>query len=164
MKTTEATDDAIEHVINHLWANGRDELKLLESGHDEAANYVVNRREEGAPTFAMWHDGEPLFITGLVFSDTSTNACRGMMTWFLATDRFPLFYREITRRLKRGIEEQARKFDLDYVEIFSACIDYRAGRWFQLMGFEIDLDYHHVFKGHRFYRFVRRFRRGDHVL
>lgn len=160
-RTTEATNEAVEHVLNNLWSRGEEELSLLEISHSAAAQFILARRAEGAPTFAFWADDEPLFVTGLVWSDNG----RGMNTWFQATHRFPLFFREITRHLRAGLEAEARRNDLDFMEVFSVCVHERTGRWFRSLGFELDLDYHFFTnRGTRMYRFVRNFKGSSGVL
>ena len=164
LRTTEATNEAIQHVLSNLWDRGEAELAHLGLTHAAAAAFILQRRDDGAPTFALWSGEEPLFVAGLVNSENCAGL-RGMNTWFQATHRFHVHYREITRALRAGLEAEASRYELDFVEIFSSCPHEKTGRWFRALGFELDVDYHYILKtGVRMYRFVRDFGRERHVL
>lgn len=155
-----ADNDAVEFVLNNLWARGEAELEILGIPKAKAAEMILERRDRGEPTFSFRADGEPIFIAGLTRSDDP----QGMATWFQATEGFNEYSREITVRLREGIERAAEANNLTFVEIFSVCVHPKTGRWFRALGFNLDVDYHsRTSSGATVYRFVRTFG-GDHVL
>lgn len=155
-----ADNDAIEFVLNNLWERGEEELELLGVNKGRAAELILDWRDRGEPTFSFRADGVPIFIAGL----TRTDDPHAMRTWFQATEDFNLYSREITVKLREGIEKIAESWELEYVEIFSPCVHPKTGRWFRALGFTIDLDYHSKTQaGATLYRFVRRLRE-PHVL
>jgi len=155
-----ADNEAIEFVLNNLWERGQEELQIIGITPGIAAETILARRERGEPTFSFRAGDEPVFIAGL----TRTDDPQAMATWFQATEAFNEHAREITCRLRQGIEDIARAHNLTYVEIFSACVHPKTGRWFKALGFDLDLDYHCRAKtGAPMYRFVRHFE-GNHVL
>jgi hypothetical protein len=122
---------------------------------------ILARRDRGEPTFSFRADGVPIFIAGLTRADDP----EAMATWFQATEDFNVYMREITTRLRAGIDAAAKERSLKYVEIFSPCVHPRTGRWFKALGFDLDVDFHHqLTNGARLYRFARHFDGGGDVL
>ncbi len=151
---TEANNEAIEFVLQNLWDRGEIELELLGKTKTWAAQYIIQERDSGAPNWALWHSDQPILIAGLVSSDDPT----GMCTWFEATEAFRFHAPEITRLVRQKLEDAAGARYLGFVEIFSACVHPRTGRWFKALGFNLDVDYHRVAEsGAKIYRFVRKF-------
>lgn len=153
-----ASNEAINIVMSNLWQRGLEELELVNVSRQSAAMQIAAWRDQGYPSMGWSVDGLPVFICGLVPDGKLAS------TWFQATDDFTQHQREITRALKRKIEDEAARLALDEVEIFSACIHPRTGRWFAALGFELDIDRHPAQGQPRFYRFVRKMKRESHVL
>jgi hypothetical protein len=160
MLITEATADAVDHVFGNLWERGQQELAVLGYPLDVARAIVNRQRETGAPTLALWIDDEPIVISGLMKTDNP----KGMSTWFQATDAFAHFALPLTKEIRYQLEETARAYDLDYIEIVSPCVHPKTGRWFGALGFNLDVDRFIPLRegsDQRLYRFERKF---DHVL
>lgn len=158
MLITEATIEAVDHILANLWERGREELAILDVSNDHARSVINGQVARGAPTMAIWIDGSPVVMLGLMPSDLP----RGMKTWFQATDTFVHYARPITLELRRAMENAAKERGLDFIEIFSVCVHPSAGRWFRALGFELDVDRHiavSVENPRRLYRFVRTFKR-----
>lgn len=160
MHTTEATDDAVDHVLGNLWERGARELAVLDVSLDHARSVMTRQRDAGLPTLAIWVDDEPVLVAGLIrISDPM-----GMSTWFQATESFGRFAMPITRELRSQLGQAAVAYDLAYIEIASPCVHPRTGRWFESLGFTLDVNrYVPLREGShdRLYRFERRF---DRVL
>lgn len=164
MMTTLAVPDAVDYIFSNLWERGARELAMIGLSTDRARAIADHQCSIGMPTMAIWFDGEPVLICGLM----STDHPNAMVTWFQATEMFTHYAREITVEVRKQLEHVARARNLDYVEIISPCVHPRTGRWFRALGFRLDVDrYIPVANcpGERLYRFVRRFSREDsHVL
>lgn len=156
-----ADNEAIQFVLNNLWDRGEAELEIMGIPKVRAAEMIIERRERGEPTFSFRVDGVPIFIAGLTRADDPS----AMATWFQATDDFNAYAREITQRLRVGVEASAKTYGLKYVEIFSPCVHPKTGRWFKALGFDLDVNYHQKLpNGAKLYRFVRNFDGGGNVL
>lgn len=155
---TEATPEVVGHVIGNLWERGQRELQILGIEPESAIAIMDQQRSLGAPSMAMWFDGEPVFFCALMRTDDP----RGMASAFQATDLFAQYVRPITRTLRRIQTAAAKQYDLDFIEIISPCVHPESGRWFGALGFQLDVDrYVRSRSGERLYRFVRRFDKGQ---
>lgn len=155
---TPVPNDAINVIFSNLWERGEQELEVLGLSRQMAASEVAAWRDQGFPSMSWSVDGLPVFICGLV-PDGKRAA-----TWFQATEDFVPHQREITRELRRRIEEDAARLGFEELEIFSACIHPRTGRWFKALGFELDVDRHPGNGQPRLYRFVRTIKGKSDVL
>lgn len=158
MRITEATPEAVDHVFANMWDRGREELCILGLSSERAREILEAERKAGNPSMAIWFDGEPVVILGLM----RTADPAGRVTWFEATDLFARFARQITHQLRLSMENAARDFALDFIEIFSPCVHPASGRWFRALGFGLDVNRHLTVSGanpRRLYRFVRTFQR-----
>jgi len=152
--TSLANPDMIDHVVANLWDRGAQELEILGVSRERAVEMMNDCREAGNPTLAWSVDGVPVFVTGLLPTGPGV-----MCSWFLATRRFHAFQRRITMTLWRELERVAEERQLREIEIYSTCVHPRAARWFQALGFVLDVDRHSSPRT-RTYRFVRRFTGG----
>lgn len=158
---TQATNASISHVMTHLWERGAQELEILGYSRQYVAETIANMRDKGWPTMAFIVDDEPVCVCGLVLEEGGKRAA----TWFQATEDFTRYQRQITRELRAHMEAAAAERAIEEIEIFSACVHPRAGRWFKALGFELDVDRHPGQDMPRTYRFVRRFPKEEgHVL
>jgi hypothetical protein len=160
VRVTEAVPEAVNYVFDNLWERGGQELAILGYSVDQARAIVTHQRLSGAPTLAVWIDGAPALICGLMRTDSPD----GMATWFQATEAFTEHARQITKELRAKLEGAATTYNLKFIEIVSPCVHPKTGRWFAALGFRLDVDRHIRARDdlqQRLYRFERRF---DHVL
>lgn len=155
---TEATPEVVGHIISNLWERGQRELEILGIEPASAIAIMDHQRSLGAPTMAIWFDGEPVVFCALMRTDDPL----GMVTAFQATELFSHYVVPITKLLRRALERSARQYGLEFIEIFSPCVHPRTGRWFEALGFRLDLNRFIPAKngGGRLYRFERRFPKG----
>lgn len=159
VRTTTATENAVNFVLDNLWDRGERELSILGVTTDMARAMIAQQRNAGAPTMALWVDDEPVAISGLLRTDNPV----GMCTWFQATTAFAAHARPITRELRKKLAYAAEIYNLDYIEIVSPCVHEHTGRWFGALGFRLDVNRYLLLRegsDQRLYRFERRFDQG----
>lgn len=150
--TGEVTPQAARHVVDNLWERGAQELDILGISRGEALNVMAHCLERGYPTLAWSVDGIPVVVTGLMPTGPGV-----MCSWFLATEEFTRYQRSITLAVWREMEQVAKARGLREIEVFSTCRHPEAARWFEALGFRLDVDRHPGEGGIRTYRFVRKF-------
>lgn len=158
MLVTTASPYAVDHVFANMWARGREELQILGLSSERARDILESERAAGNPSMAIWFDGEPVVILGLMRATDPA----GRVTWFEATDLFARFARPITQCLRDSMARFAKENDVDFIEIFSPCVHPASGRWFRALGFGLDVNHHATVSAdnpRRIYRFVRTFSR-----
>jgi hypothetical protein len=160
LRITEASPEAVDFVMSNLWQRGRDELGVLDISDEAARAIIAHQRAIGAPTMALWVDGRPVVILGLMH----TGEPRAMRTWFQATEEFSDNALAITQQLRDSMAQFADARGLDYIEIVSPCVHPLAGRWFKALGFDFDVDRYMMIGQNRLYRYVRHFKGGENVL
>lgn len=154
---TEATHQVVDHITENLWERGREELALIGVPPEMMAPLIDTYRQSNQPTMAVWIDGVPVFMAGLVSTGPAM-----MCTWFQATEAFTRHARLITTLLRRRLEYEAEQRGLSEIEIHSPCVHPKSGKWFGLLGFDLDVNYYLPSNGGaRLYRFVRRFSKGS---
>jgi hypothetical protein len=121
------TTEGIDYVFNHLWARGREELKLLGWPTPEDARYAAHYFAGRSLKTSMFcnPDGDAVLVSGIIRPKGELP-----VTWFQATEEFQRYARPITKLMRSEIASFREP-----LEVYSLCVHPDTERWFRLLGF-----------------------------
>lgn len=115
----------IDSVFDRIWP-----LHLEEYAHIGVSVDTMRQRARRVPvSYVVRIDEAPECFYGLEF-----NAREGY-TWFVATERFPVVWKRLTRLMIKELPRGCEMLGLQKMVCYATEIHPKAGMWYQLMGF-----------------------------